>query len=107
MGMLSEDRKDEGLATGLRIADNLTMTRLEGLGPGALVLPQRQHARGAHVDRSTWIRARGPRSRVAELSGGNQQKVALARLLHHDVDVLVLDEPTRGIDVAARRRSTR
>jgi ribose transport system ATP-binding protein len=39
---------------------------------------------------------------VAELSGGNQQKVAIARLLHHDVDVLLLDEPTRGIDVASK-----
>ena len=39
---------------------------------------------------------------MSRLSGGNQQKVALARLLHHDVDVLVLDEPTRGIDVASK-----
>jgi ribose transport system ATP-binding protein len=48
------------------------------------------------------IRARGPRQTVSELSGGNQQKVAMARLLHHDVDVLILDEPTRGIDVGSK-----
>jgi ribose transport system ATP-binding protein len=48
------------------------------------------------------VRAAGPGQPVRELSGGNQQKVALARLLHHDVDVLLLDEPTRGIDVASK-----
>jgi ribose transport system ATP-binding protein len=48
------------------------------------------------------IKAASPRQAVSELSGGNQQKVAMARLLHHDVDVFVLDEPTRGIDVASK-----
>jgi ribose transport system ATP-binding protein len=48
------------------------------------------------------IRCRSPWQRVVELSGGNQQKVALARLLHHDVDALLLDEPTRGIDVGSK-----
>ena len=48
------------------------------------------------------VRCADVRQPAAELSGGNQQKVALARLLHHDVDVLVLDEPTRGIDVGSK-----
>ena len=51
---------------------------------------------------SCGIRARGAGQPVGELSGGNQQKVAFARLLHQDVDVLLLDEPTRGIDVASK-----
>lgn len=102
VGMLSEDRKGEGLATGLTVADNLTMSRLDGLGPGPIVLPSRQDAvTRSWVDRLA-IRCRAPRQMVAELSGGNQQKVALARLLHHDVDVLLLDEPTRGIDVGSK-----
>jgi ribose transport system ATP-binding protein len=102
MGMLSEDRTGEGLAVGLSIADNLTMSHLDGLGPGFTVLPARQNAAArTWIDRLA-IRCAGPRQTIAQLSGGNQQKVAVGRLLHHDVDVLVLDEPTRGIDVGSK-----
>ena len=102
MGMLSEDRKGESLAVGLTVSDNLTLSRLERLGPGPFVIPSRQDAAGRTWIERLAIGCRGPRQPVAELSGGNQQKVALARLLHHDVDVLALDEPTRGIDVASK-----
>ena len=102
MGMVSEDRKGEGVALGLNIADNLTLTRLSGLGPASLVLPARQHSAAATWVERLGIKSRGTRQAVGELSGGNQQKVALARLLHHDVDVLLLDEPTRGIDVGSK-----
>jgi ribose transport system ATP-binding protein len=102
MGFLSEDRKAEGLALPLDIADNVTMSRLEDLGPGPIVLPAKQHAATIQWIQRLGIRCAGPRQRVTALSGGNQQKVALARLLHHDVDVLVLDEPTRGIDVGSK-----
>ncbi len=102
MGMLSEDRTGEGLATERSVADNLTLTHLDGLGPGFFVSPARQRtAARKWIDRLD-IKTTGPSQRVASLSGGNQQKVALARLLHHDVDVLVLDEPTRGIDVGSK-----
>jgi ribose transport system ATP-binding protein len=102
VGYLSEDRKGEGLALGLSVADNLTLSRLDGLGPAGTVAPRRQQAAARRWIDRLGIRCRAPEQPAAELSGGNQQKIALARLLHHDVDVLVLDEPTRGIDVASK-----
>ena len=102
VGMLSEDRKGEGLAVGLSIADNLTASKLEGLGPGPIVLPPRQEAATRTWIERMAVRCAGPWQPVLELSGGNQQKVALARLLYHDVDALLLDEPTRGIDVGSK-----
>ena len=102
VGMVSEDRKIEGLALSLTIADNITLSALDGLGPAGLVLPSQQdRAAGRWIDRLS-IKCRGPRQPVTDLSGGNQQKVAIARLLHHDVDVFLLDEPTRGIDIGSK-----
>ena len=102
VGFVSEDRTREGLALGLDITDNLTLTRLDGLGPGPVVMPSRQRAAAASWITRLAIKASGATQTAGELSGGNQQKVALARLLHHDVDVLLLDEPTRGIDVGSK-----
>ena len=86
----------------MSVADNIMLTRLDGLGPGFVVLPSRQNASAGSLDRQAGNPRDGPRQPVSDLSGGNQQKVAMARLLHHDVDVLLLDEPTRGIDVASK-----
>jgi ribose transport system ATP-binding protein len=102
VGLLSEDRKREGLAAIRSVGENLTLTRLEGLGPLGLVLPRRVEGAAKTWIESLGIQCKGPRQRVSELSGGNQQKVALARLLYHDLDVLLLDEPTRGIDVGSK-----
>jgi len=102
MGLVSEDRKEEGLALELSIAENITLPRLAGLGPWRFVTPQGQdRASRRFIDR-LGIKCASPRQPVSALSGGNQQKVALARLLHADVDLLLLDEPTRGIDVGSK-----
>jgi len=101
-GFLSEDRKGEGLAMSLSISDNVTLSRLTGFGPGGLVLPSRQDSAVRRWIDRLGIRCRTPRQPISDLSGGNQQKVAVARMLQHDVDVMLLDEPTRGIDVAAK-----
>lgn len=102
VGMVSEDRKTEGLALGLSIADNITLSRLANLGPGRLVMPSRQINAARPWIEKIPIKCQSASQPVHALSGGNQQKVAIARLLHADVDVLLLDEPTRGIDVGSK-----
>jgi ribose transport system ATP-binding protein len=102
LGLLSENRKEEGLALIQSIADNLTYTRLQPYGFwGWLHLGQRRRAVLDWLARLR-VRCSGPDQNVGELSGGNQQKVALGRLLHQEADVLLLDEPTRGVDVGSK-----
>jgi ribose transport system ATP-binding protein len=102
-GYLSEDRKGEGLALPLSIADNLTLTALRACtrGGGWLDLG-RQKARAATWIERLGIRAHSPSQPVRTLSGGNQQKIAIGRLLNQDAGVLLLDEPTRGIDIGSK-----
>ena len=102
IGYLSEDRKGEGLALQLSIADNVTMSRLGTCARAGWIDLRRQNAQSEEVMRRLRVKAAGPRSAVMRLSGGNQQKVALGRLLHQDADILLLDEPTRGIDVGSK-----
>jgi ribose transport system ATP-binding protein len=102
VGLLSENRKEEGLALNLSVADNTTLSRLGPFERFGFLNLRRQRAAVAELIDKVGIKTQGPDQSVEYLSGGNQQKVAIARLLHHDVDVLLLDEPTRGIDVASK-----
>ena len=102
LGYLSEDRKGEGLAVNLSIADNVTMTRLSSCARFGWLNLSRQKHQTADVTRTLGVKARTMLQPVSKLSGGNQQKVALARLLHQDADFLLLDEPTRGIDIGSK-----
>jgi ribose transport system ATP-binding protein len=97
VGMVSEDRKIEGLALGLGINENLTLTKLP-----AFFSPTQRDADAEHWADKLFVKRRNVRQSIGDLSGGNQQKVAIARLLYHGTDVLLLDEPTRGIDVGSK-----
>ncbi len=98
VGLLSEDRGGEGLMLARSIAENVTLSKS---GPFVSV-PSKLLAEGARWIRELSVKASGPAQAVGELSGGNQQKVQIARLLREDYDVLLIDEPTRGIDVASK-----
>ncbi|MCW5836373.1 MAG: sugar ABC transporter ATP-binding protein, partial [Labilithrix sp.] len=98
VGLLSEDRGGEGLMLSRSIAENVTLSKR-----GAFVsLPSALLVEGARWIAELAIKASGPAQAAGELSGGNQQKVQLARLLREDYDVLLIDEPTRGIDIASK-----
>ncbi|MGN6546872.1 MAG: sugar ABC transporter ATP-binding protein [Aureliella sp.] len=102
LGLVSEDRKREGLAQDLSIADNLTLSSLSRYSrQGLLRLGERRAAVAQWMQRLS-VKASGPEQAIGQLSGGNQQKVAIARVLHQDADILLLDEPTRGIDVGTK-----
>lgn len=98
LGLLSEDRKGEGLALNLTLEENLTL-------PGLPVLIQPSTLARETKDwiQRLGVRCTGPLQAVGNLSGGNQQKIALGRLLRNGADVLLLDEPTRGVDIGAKQ----
>jgi ribose transport system ATP-binding protein len=102
VGLLSADRAHEGLALAMSIADNVTLSHLGRLSRRGLVDRREQWGRAERWVAALGIRCPGPDAATSALSGGGQQKVALARLLDQGLDVLLLDEPTRGIDVGSR-----
>jgi ribose transport system ATP-binding protein len=102
IGLASEDRESEGLMGNLSIADNLTLAHMGDFGYLGFFSRQWQYMSALDWMQKLHIRARSPIQPVGQLSGGNQQKIALGRLLQQKLRILLLDEPTRGIDVATK-----
>ena len=99
---LSEDRKGKGLHVNFGLRENLTLLTLERYAHPLLDAKAERRALGEKVN-EFGIRTGDLDNRAASLSGGNQQKLALAKFLHADPKIIVLDEPTRGVDVGAKR----
>jgi monosaccharide-transporting ATPase len=102
IGFSSEDRKLEGIVPEMSVAENLTLALMPQLARAGIVDEAKQQAIVEKFIQRLGVKCSGPGQKIRELSGGNQQKVLLARWLAMNPKLLILDEPTRGIDVGAK-----
>ncbi|MES4905016.1 MULTISPECIES: sugar ABC transporter ATP-binding protein [unclassified Streptomyces] len=102
IGYVPEDRHRQGLVLGRSVAENATLTVTDQLGPFGTVLPSRTRAFASRMIASLDIKTSGPGQAVSGLSGGNQQKVVIARALAREPSVLVAIRPTAGVDVKSK-----
>ena len=102
IAFLSEDRKAEGIIPDLSVRENLTLAALPALTSAGVVSRKKQNEIVERFMRRLGIKAASAEQKIRELSGGNQQKVLLARWLCCNPKFLLLDEPTRGIDIGAK-----
>jgi ribose transport system ATP-binding protein len=101
--LLPEDRKTEGCFLPQSVAFNVTVSKLAGLRRWGFVSETVERQVVERLVRRLGIRAPGTGARISNLSGGNQQKCLIARSLHANASILLVDEPTRGVDVGAKR----
>jgi len=102
IGLVTEDRKSQGLLLPLAIRLNTTLANLGAVARGGWLRRDDEAAAVERLRGLLRVRSDSIEQPVDQLSGGNQQKVVFARWLHRDCDVLLLDEPTRGVDIGAR-----
>jgi len=100
--LLTEDRKAQGLILKLSAGDNFALPNLDHWSRRGWIRPRQEGLAFARYVESLRIRVSDPRQRAEHLSGGNQQKLLVARWLERDARVIIFDEPTRGIDVGAK-----
>ncbi len=100
--LLTEDRKHQGLVLNRSVLENFGLPNMKGFARGGLIDRRRERSAFDRYVEQLRIRVSGPEQRAANLSGGNQQKVVLAKWLERNAEVVIFDEPTRGIDVGAK-----
>ena len=102
IGMLSEERKSQGFNKLASNIDNISISSLEKYMSGIFISDAKKKANAEHFFEELDIHPRLPEYQTVNMSGGNQQKVILAKWLSTDVDIIIFDEPTKGVDVAAK-----
>lgn len=100
--LLTEDRKDQGLVLGLSVRENFGLPNLGSFSRRGWIDEKRELKTFAEYVEKILIKVSGPNQLAGQLSGGNQQKVVLAKWLECNAEILIFDEPTRGIDVGAK-----
>lgn len=102
IALLTEDRKSSGLILNFAVYQNISLATLEKYAPRGVIDQKRERKRAGELVAALKIKTPGLETVVNSLSGGNQQKVILARWLYRNAEIIILDEPTRGIDVGAK-----
>ena len=102
IGFVTEDRKGQGLVLGMNVRENFSLTHLEAYSPRGFVHKRSETARCAEFVRSLGIKTPSTEQKVVNLSGGNQQKIVIAKWVARNPKILIVDEPTRGIDIGAK-----
>jgi ABC-type sugar transport system ATPase subunit len=102
IGLLPEDRKRQGLVLSMNCRENTTLAALDQLTRCGFVRQRAEHSLAESYAGKLRVKAASLEVLIASLSGGNQQKIALAKWLARDCDILIVDEPTRGVDVGAK-----
>jgi len=103
IALLTEDRKRTGLCTNLACSWNMTLPNYAGIGMKLLLSLSREKKLCSYYADKVSVKWAGPDTPVSSLSGGNQQKILIARWLMADSGILIFDEPTKGIDVGAKK----
>lgn len=102
IGLVSEDRKGQGLVLGMECGENITLSSLERVSRAGVIQQKKERGVVVKFFEKMRIKASSPQTPAQSLSGGNQQKLALAKWLARESRVLILDEPTRGVDIGAK-----
>jgi ABC-type sugar transport system ATPase subunit len=102
LGLVPEDRKGRGLVLSMRSSENMTLSTIETISSQSFIKRRQEEKLVSKFQEKLRMQAHVPREEARNLSGGTQQKVVLAKLLARDADVILFDEPTRGIDVGAK-----
>ena len=103
IGLIPEDRKQHGILNELSIAHNITFSSLKKFTKGFLIKSSKEKEEAQNMMEALKIKAPDMNVLVKALSGGNQQKVVLSKILLTDSDIIIFDEPTRGIDVGTKQ----